>query len=194
MPRHIDDLCRTIVIACATAMALPAAAAAQGHITFDHPRPAIGIGIGASDDGSRSGYGPALVASGTFEVPLGDALRVRVDAAHTTQPLPPGGLPGSSAGETAHISRATLSLTGIKRSLAPLMPYGGAGIGLYRASFDRAPATTWRAGLAVHGGIEVQASDRLAVDGEVGLHVVPQTLYPEGALRGELLARLKLGL
>jgi hypothetical protein len=74
------------------------------------------------------------------------------------------------------------------------MPYGGAGIGLYHAPFDRAPTTGWRRGGSLHGGIEVQVTDALAVGGEGRLHIVPQSLYPGGELRGELALRVKIGL
>jgi len=37
-------------------------------------------------------------------------------------------------------------------------------------------------------------NDAIAIDGEFGLHIIPQTLYPEGALLGEIAARVKVGL
>ena len=152
----------------------------------------VGVGVGVSDDGNRSGYGPDLLVSGTFEMGVANAARIRVETARTRQPLPPGGAPTPNESDTAHISRLTISLAVLGRSLTPLMPYGGAGIGVYHATFDRSPPTSWRPGAYFHAGIEVQPAHALAIDGEVGLHVVPRTLYPEGALFGELVARLKV--
>jgi hypothetical protein len=46
----------------------------------------------------------------------------------------------------------------------------------------------------LHGGVEVHANDAIAIDVEFGLHIIPQTLYPEGAVLGEIVARVKVGL
>jgi hypothetical protein len=156
------------------------------------PEPAIGIAVGVNDDGNWSGDGRNLLLSGTYELPLADVFRVRVEAARTRQAVPAQALP--PAGDEAHISRLTISLAAIRRSAAPLMPYGGLGLGLYRATFDRAPTAGWRRGGYLHGGIEVQVTDAVAVDAEGGLHIVPQALYPYGELQGELVFRVKFGL
>lgn len=127
-----------------------------------------------------------------YEHPIADVARVRIEAARTRQAVSASAR--SSEGDTAHISRLTISLAAIRRSAAPLMPYGGVGIGLYHPTFDRAPTPGWRRGGYLHGGIEVQVTDALAVDGEVGLHIVPESLYPDGVLLGELAVRVKFGL
>jgi hypothetical protein len=168
-------------------------AAAQPAVSQDHPRPTFGIGVGVSDDGNWSGDGKNLLLSGTYEVPLGDWAQVRLEAARTRQAIPALASRGD-VGDTARFSRLTLSLARVKRSLAPIAPYGGLGIGLYRATFDRAPASGWRAGPYVYGGIEVQAGDTVAIDGEIGVHVIGGHFYPESGLLGEALVRIKIGL
>ena len=185
--RHV----RTLGLFLTIVGAIAAPAAAQSRTW--RPEPTIGIAAGVSDDGNWAGDGRNLLVSGTYELPIADFVRVRAEGAGTRQAFPAQGRsPGVD--NTAHISRLTISLAAIKRSAAPLMPYGGIGIGLYRATFERAPTTGWRRGRYLHGGIEVQVTDALAVAGEGGLHVVPQSLYPGGELRGELVLRVKLGL
>src|SRR5262245_8849424 len=173
------------------AAAVPAAA--QPVFSKDHPRPTVGIGVGVSDDGNWSGDGKNLLLSGTYELPFGDWARVRLEAARTRQAIP-ALVYRADGGDTARFTRLTLSLAGVKRSLAPIAPYGGLGIGLYRATFDRAPASSWRAAPYVHGGIEVQASDTIAIDGEIGVHAIGGHFYPESGLLGEALLRIKIGL
>src|SRR5262245_21226505 len=168
-------------------------AAAQPAFSQDHPRPTFAIGLGVSDDGNWSGNGKNLLLSGTYEAPLGDSARVRLEAARTRQAIPAFVTRGDVE-DTAHFTRLTLSLAGVKRSLAPIAPYGGLGIGIYRATFDRAAASGWRASPYVHGGIEVQAGDTVAIDGEVGVHVIGGNFYPESGLLGEALVRIKIGL
>src|SRR5262249_60950292 len=63
-------------------------AVAQPAFSQDHPRPTFGIGVGVSDDGNWSGDGKNLLLSGTYEVPLGDWARVRLEAAPTPQAVP----------------------------------------------------------------------------------------------------------
>jgi hypothetical protein len=155
------------------------------------PEPTIGVALGVSDDGNWSADGKNLLISGTYELPIADVARVQVEAARTRQAIPAQAR--SPQGDTAHISRLTISLAAIKRS-APLMPYGGIGLGLYRATFDRAPTAGWRRGGYLHGGIELQVTDALSVDGEAGLHVVLRPLYAGGELRGELVFRVKFRL
>jgi hypothetical protein len=170
----------------------PIAAPAAAQSGPGGPESTVGIAVGVSDDGNWAGDGRNLLISGTYELSVADVARVRVEAARTGQVI--RAQVRSPEGDTAHISRLTISLAAIKRSAAPLMPYGGVGIGLYRATFDRAPATGWRRGGYLHAGIEVQVTDAVAVDGEGGLHLVPQSLYPGGELRGELVLRVKFGL
>lgn len=161
-------------------------------ITPSRARATIGLGLGLSDDGNRSGDGRHAVVSGSYELPLTNAVRIRIDAAGTHQPIP-AALGGDPA-DTAHISRLTISLATVKSPFAPITPYGGAGIGFYRASFERSSTIQMRRGAYLHGGIEVHANDAIAIDGEFGLHIIRQTLYPEGALLGEIVARLKIAL
>jgi hypothetical protein len=162
-------------------------------VTNWHPRPTFGLGLGVSDDGNYSGDGRHLLLSATLEVPLATVVRVRIDAARTSQPIP--AIPSRALpADLVRIARVTVSVaTTMRPGLAPIRPYGGLGIGRYRASFRYSPAR-WQFGGYVHGGIEVQASDAVAIDGEVGLHVIPRTLYPEGALLGEMALRVKVGL
>ena len=184
--RHVPTI--GLLLTVVAAIAAPAAAQSGPW----RPEPTIGIAVGVSDDGNWAGDGRNLLVSGTYELPIADVVRVQVEAARTRQAI--SARARSPEGDTAHISRLTISLAAIKRSAAPLMPYGGVGIGLYRATFDRAPTAGWRRGGYLHGGIEVQVTDALAVDGEGGLHIVPQSLYPGGELRGELVLRVKFGL
>src|SRR5262245_45558570 len=181
----------TLILTMLVAAAVPAAA--QPAISQDHPRPTFGIGVGVSDDGNWSGDGKNLLLSGTYEVPLRDWARVRLEAARTRQAIPAFVYRGD-LGDTARFTRLTLSLAGVKRSLAPIAPYGGLGIGLYRATFDRAPASGWRAGPYLHGGIEVQAGDTVAIDGEIGVHAIGGHFYSESGLLGEALVRIKIAL
>ena len=186
---------RNIAVSCiallSVLLVLPRSSEAQ-TITPSRVRATVGLGLGLSDDGNRSGDGRHAVVSGSYELPLANALRIRVDAAGTHQPIPPA-LVGDPA-ETAHISRLTISLATVKSPFAPLTPYAGAGFGFYRATFDRSSTTQTRRGAYLHGGIEVRANDAIAIDGEFGVHIIPQTLYPEGALLGEIVARLKIAL
>ena len=181
---------RTTVLLLTVAAAIAAPAAGQSGPW--QSQPTIGIAAGVSDDGNWAGDGRNLLVSGTYELPIADVLQVQVEAARTRQAL--SAQARADQGDTVHISRLTIGLAAIKRSAAPLIPYGGAGIGLYLATFDRAPTTRWRRGGYLRGGIEVQVTDALAVDVEGGLHVVPQPLYADGVLRGELVLRVKLGL
>jgi hypothetical protein len=167
--------------------------AAQPVISQEHSRPTFGIGVGVSDDGNWSGDGKNPLLSASYEVPLGDSARVRIEAARTRQAIPAFVYRGD-LGDTARFTRLTLSLAGVKTSLAPIAPYGGVGIGFYRATFDRAPASGWRARPYLHGGIEVQVGDTIAIDGEIGVHAVGDRFYPESGLLGEALVRIKIGL
>src|SRR5262249_61510734 len=119
-------------------------AVAQPAFSQDHPRPTFGIGVGVSDDGNWSGDGKNLLLSGTYEVPLGDWARVRLEAARTQQAIPALVYRGD-VGDTARFTRLTLSLAGVKRSLAPIAPYGRLGIRFYHADFDAAPPPGWGA-------------------------------------------------
>jgi Outer membrane protein beta-barrel domain len=168
-------------------------AAAQPAFSQDQPRPTFGIGVGVSDDGNWSGNEKNLLLSATYEVPLGDWARVRLEAARTRQAIP-ALVYRTNVGDMARFTRLTLSLAGVNRSLAPIAPYGGLGIGFYRATFDRASASGWRVGPYVHGGIEVQAGDTVAIDGEIGVHVIGGHFYPGSGLLGEALVRIKIGL
>ena len=171
-------------------LVLPWSSGAQS-MTPSRVRSTVGLGLGLSDDGNRSGDGRHALVSGSFELPLGNVVRIRVDGARTHQPIPPP--VAGDPSDRGHISRLTISLATVKSAFAPITPYGGAGIGFYRASFDHSP-TTRRQGAYMHGGIEVHANDAIAIDGELGLHIIPQTLYPEGALLGEIVVRVKVGL
>jgi hypothetical protein len=75
------------------------------------------LGLGLSDDGNRSGDGRHAVVSGSYELPLANAVRIRIDAAGTHQ-LIPAALMGDP-GDTAHISRLTISLATVKSPFAP---------------------------------------------------------------------------
>ena len=59
---------------------------------------------------------------------------------------------------------------------------------------QRSSTPQTRRGADPHGGIEVHASDAIAINGEFGLHIIPQTLYPEGALLGEIVAKRRVAL
>jgi hypothetical protein len=167
------------------------ASPAAAQITPVHPRQTVGVGLGVSDDGNWSGDGRHLIVSGTYEWPFAGSARIRIDGGRTQQPIPPMVSPSLLA-DTATISRLTVSLAAIKRSLAPIAPYGGGGIGFYHSSFERARSVSRRGG-HLYAGIEVEVGDVLAVDVEGGLHVIPKTLYPEGALLGEVVVRAKIG-
>jgi hypothetical protein len=185
---------RTTVLLLALIVPAAAPAAAQSSVSQWHPRPTFGLALGVSDDGESSADGKSNpIVSGTYEIPIGDTARFRFEAARTRQPIP-SFIARDAIGDVAHISRLTLSLAGLKRSAALVTPYGGGGIGFYRATFDRASATKWIAGAYLHGGIEVQAGDAVAIDGEIGLHLTENKLYPSGALLGEAVLRLKIGL
>ena len=182
---------RTIIALLYVLLVSPLCGEAQ-TITLPRVRPTFGVGLGLSDDGNWSGDGRHAVISGSYELPLANVVRIRVDAALTHQPIPAAVV--GDPGDDAHISRLTIGLAGVKSPFAPITAYGGAGIGFYRASFDRSATTRTRQGAYLHGGIEVHAHEAMAIDGEVGLHIIPQTLYPEGALLGEIMVRLKIGL
>jgi hypothetical protein len=184
---------RTILLLLTILVFVTMPAAAQPVSSHDHPRPTFGIGVGVSDDGNRSWDGKNLLLSGTYEVPLGDWARVRLEAARTRQAIP-ATVHRGDVDDTARFTRLTLSLAGVKRSLAPIAPYGGLGIGFYRATFDRAPARGWRTGPYLHGGIEVQVGDTVAIDGEIGVHVIGGNFYSGSGLLGDALVRIKIGL
>ncbi len=185
------NIARSSIALLCVLLVLPPSSEAQ-TITPSRVRATIGLGLGLSDDGNRSGDGRHAVVSGSFELPLANPFRIRIDAASTRQPFPSAAV--GDPDDTAHVSRLTISLATVKSPLAPITPYGGAGIGFYRSTFERSSTTQTRRGAYLHGGIEVHANDAIAVDGEFGLHVIPQTLYPEGALLGEIVARLKIAL
>ena len=95
---------RNIAVSCialsSVLLVLPRSSEAQ-TITPSRVRATVGLGLGLSDDGNRSGDGRHAVVSGSYELPLANALRIRVDAAGTHQPIPPA-LVGDPA-DTAHI-------------------------------------------------------------------------------------------
>ena len=175
------------------------AASASAQTTYVGPwlpRPSIGVGLGVFGAITNNGSGNRI-RSGTFEIPLADKARIRIEAGRTTLPiLPPGLMPITVRRvDTAHLERATISVAGLMRPGAPVTPYVGAGVIFQRATFDHAPKSRMSAGLHVHAGAEVMALDTWTVDVEVGFQGFGRDpWYQRNLVTGEAVIRLKLGL
>jgi|RhiMethySRZTD1v2_1073278.scaffolds.fasta_scaffold02987_10 mannose/fructose/N-acetylgalactosamine-specific phosphotransferase system component IIC len=160
-----------------------------------HPRPTIGVAAGGFKAITRNGTTTPMV-SGTVEVPFSDKVRIRIEAARTTLPIvPEGAFDSSSRTDTAHIERLSLSLARVNGAGEFVSGYIGAGVGLHRATFDRAPKSGVSADLYVAGGAELLLSKRLTFDAELGLHGFrDDPWYHRNLITGETLFRLKLAL
>jgi len=172
-------------------LSLAATAAAQTtHVGPWRPRPTIGGAFGRLSAGETSATWKPLLA-GTVEIPLTDRGRIRIEAGRSSFPH----LFAASVGmpeEMARLSRVTVGGAALIRPGAPISPYVGGSLGVYRLRVDNGPADTVTGG-NLYGGAEIMASDRITVDAEVGIHLIDQTLFNE-RLFADLVLRIKVGL
>ncbi|HTM05513.1 MAG TPA: hypothetical protein VL173_18515 [Vicinamibacterales bacterium] len=172
------------------------AAVAQDAIGPWEPHATVGIGGGLSGDGDAFSDDGNRLLSGTFEVPISTGARFRVETARTTTPvLGSRVLPATPPTDLAHLSRLTISVAALKAPGAGATTYVGVGLGLYQATYNRAPKSPYRLGTYLHGGVEIELSDQVTLDAEIGLHLLRAgSLYPTSTLPCEALVRLKLAM
>ena len=186
---------RITLLSCIVLALTAATASAQTQITLWHHRPTIGLGFGGLKAITRNGETNPMV-SGTVEVPFSYHGRIRIEGSRTTLPIVPEGAPDSTIRtDTAHIERLSISVAGVKDPGEFVSGFIGAGVGLHRAEFDRAPRSRVSADVYVHGGAELHLSERLSLDAEFGFHGFrDDPWYQRSLITGETMIRLKVGL
>ena len=197
---------RRLLVAFLFVVAVSGSAAAQGLIPSAtnaaasggslKPGPSVGVALGLFGEVDQT---PANdnnpIVSGTMEIPYSRHQRIRIETGRTRFPLlPNGATDDASRTDTAHITRLTVGIAGVREPGAPVSGYLGTGFGIYRASFDRAPDAPTRFGVHVYGGAELQLSHRVTLDAELGVHVLPAPLYARAVLSGETIIRLKFAM
>jgi hypothetical protein len=182
---------RVTLLSCLMLTVSATTAAAQTYAGPWQPRPSVGgaFGVFASSEHSNTGK---LLLSGTFELPLTDKGRIRIEAGSGSFPVVFGaGLP-STAG-TARLSRLTAGGAALIHPGAPMSPYVGASLGVYRMTTTKGPTSVTATGGHLYGGAEIMASDSVSVDVEVGVHLLELNALKQ-MLFGEALLRFKVGL
>ena len=182
---------RMILLTCMALLTLAATAAAQTtHVGPWQPRPTIGGAFGRLSAGETSATWKPLV-SGTVEIPLIDRGRLRIEAGRSSFPF----LFAASVGiqdQIARVFRVTVGGAALIRPGAPISPYVGGSLGVYRLKVDNGPADTVTGG-NLYGGAEIMASDRISIDAEIGVHLIDQNVFNE-RLFADLVLRIKVGL
>jgi hypothetical protein len=147
------------------------------------PKPTIGLAGGVFGTVDQDEHNDSnLLLSGTIEIPFNTNGRVRIEGAR------------ASLG-SAHVAQMSMGLAAVREPGAPVSGYLGIGAGLYRASFDRAPALASRAGVHFYGGAELTLSKAITFDAELGVHALAgSSPYLPNHLLGESVFRLKFAL
>jgi opacity protein-like surface antigen len=186
---------RIILLACGVLAATTVNAAAQTSVGPWRPTPTVGVAGGAFGAITQNGNANPIL-SGTFEIPFSDQGRIRIEAGRSNLPIVPESARDShSPTDTAHIERLTIGLAALAKPGAPVSAYGGAGLGLYRTTFDIAPKAPTRVGGHFYAGAEVLLSDRLTLDAEVGFEgFKDDPWFQRNLITGEAMIRIKVGL
>lgn len=168
-------------------------ASAQTGVGPWEPAMTVGIGTGVFGDGDGRHNDNNRFLSGTFEMPLSTATRVRIETGRMSLPIVEDAAATLGRADTASLRRLTISLAGLRHPGAGATTYFGVGLGLYQVTLGADTKPVYRHGLYYHGGIEFELSDQITVDTEVGMHLMRfQTLYPGASFPCEALVRLKL--
>jgi hypothetical protein len=180
-----------ILLACMAWLSLAATAAAQTTPVGPwQPRSTIGGALGRLSASETSATWKPLL-SGTVEIPMAGQGRIRIEAGRSSFPhLFAANL--ASREETARLFRVSVGGAALIRPGAPIAPYVGGSLGVYRLSVDHGPADTATGG-NLYGGAEIMASDRITVDAELGVHLIDRNLFNE-RLFADLVLRIKVGL
>jgi hypothetical protein len=166
------------------------AAAQTTYVGPWQPRSTIGGAIGRLSAGETSATWKPLL-SGTVEIPITGQGRIRIEAGRSSFPhLFAANL--ASRDETARLFRVSVGGAALIKPGAPISPYVGGSLGVYRLSVDNGLADTVTGG-NLYGGAEIMASDRISIDAEIGVHLIDQNLFNE-RLFADLVLRIKVGL
>jgi len=166
------------------------AAAAQTYVGPWQPKPTIGGAFGVFASSGQSNTGKRIL-SGTFEFPLSDRGRMRLEAGSGSFPIVGATVPLTT--ETARLSRLTAGGAALIRPGAPVSPYVGASLGVYRMTTSQVPLSVRATGGHLYGGAEIMASDYVSVDLEIGVHLLETNVLRQ-MMFGEAVLRFKVGL
>jgi opacity protein-like surface antigen len=171
---------RIVLGVCGTAlMIVTGASVVSAQVVVQHQpseRVAAGVALGSFSNGDLPSPNGGMDVAASLEAPLGRQWRVRGDVGRVEWPFEfhQDGF-RITVEDRMTLSRATLTLLRVRPASGVLRlgMYAGAGAGLYHYSFERAyaPAST-RGGFHALAGLEVVPRDRVAITGELQLHVI----------------------
>lgn len=191
------SVCGSLLIVVAAASSVSAQVVRQRPIS-EHV--GLGVALGGSGNGDVPASDHGWDVAFSLEIPFDRHWRVRGDIGRVAWPFEfhEDGF-RVTIDDRMIVIRSTLSLLMASPASGSLRlgRYAGIGAGLYHYSFDRgyAPASN-RAGFNALAGLEVVPSDRVALTGEVQLHIIDgptDGAVPPGR-DGQVFGSLVLGL
>ena len=154
------------------------------------PRLTIGAAIGTMS-ANRSGDWERVV-SGTVEIPFTDKVRLRIEGGRGSFPVV-FFANSTLRTDSARLTRLTAGAAMLTSPGAPVSPYFGGGAGVYHTSVENGPTSETTAGANLYAGGEILASDRITIDGEIGVHLIHEHAFTRRTF-GEVMVRFKVGL